>query len=80
MKKEDYKTAEKLEGEINAMKSALSLIKFTHGQKYAPEFIIQGMTNNTRIQNEELNKKLELIVVEFATVEIIKLQKMFDEL
>lgn len=75
-----HKEAQEIKREINELRSALELIKFTSSQNYPPRITIQGMTNNARINNEVLNKKLESTIIEFCENEIIKLQKKFDEL
>lgn len=82
MTEEKLLKANSLQREIQQMESAINMIGFTHAQKYPPQFIIQiqGMTNNVRIENAELNKKIEGLILDFAKEEIPKLQQQFNEL
>jgi hypothetical protein len=82
MNKEKFEKAEKISQEINAIDRHFSLIKYTREKErnYPPHFRIQGITSNTLIENEELNLKIELMVIEFFNKERLRLQKEFEEL
>ena len=54
--------------------------EYTNERKFPPQFTIQGITSHERIENAELNKSIESMVVEFMQNKIAELQKQFADL
>lgn len=84
MTEEYFTKASKIKSEINHIDSQLLLIDHiqstTKSTNFPVHFRIQGVVSNALIENDRLNKMIEIMVIDFLKKEKEELQKQFDEL